>query len=90
MITALKLVNTKHYYTVLKQHSHLSTCIPPPSTRMARSRVVRSSPSLTTRVAAELMGKDYTSSLRKSRKRRLKSEAQQTSSNVNKKSKTGD
>ena len=28
MITALKLVNTKHYYTVLKQHSHLSTCIP--------------------------------------------------------------
>ena len=78
------------YYTVLKQHSHLSTSIPPPSTRMARSRVVRSSPSLTTQAAAELMGIDYTSSLRRSRKRRLKSEAQQTSSNVNKKSKTGD
>ena len=78
------------YYTVLKQHSHLSTCIPPPPTRMARTRVVRSSPSLTTRVAAGLMGIDYTSSLRRSRKRRLKSEAQQTSSNVNKKSKTGD
>ena len=45
---------------------------------------------LTTRVTAELMGMDYTSSLRRSRKRRLKSEAQQTSSNVNKKSKTGD
>ena len=80
------------YYTVLKQHSHLSTCIPPPSTRMARSRVVRSSPRVTTRVAAGLMGIDYTSSLRRSRKRRLKSEAQQTSSisNVNKKSKTRD
>ena len=77
------------YYTVLKQHSHLSTYIPPPSTRMARSRVVRSSPSLTTRVAAELMGIDYTSSLRRSRKQRLQSEAQQTSRNVNKKSKTG-
>ena len=60
------------YYTVLKQHSHLSTSIPPPSTRMARSRVVRSSPSLTTRAAAELMGIDYnTSSLRRSRKRPL-------------------
>ena len=81
---------TLKYARKLKQHSHLSTCIPPPSTRMARSRVVRSSPSLTTRVDAGLMGIDYTSSLRRSRKRRLKSEAQQTSSNVNKKSKTGD
>ena len=40
------------FYTVLKQHGHLSTCTPPPSTRVARSRVVRSSHSLTTRVAA--------------------------------------
>ena len=39
---------------------------------------------LTTRVTAELHR------LRRSRKRRLKSEAQQTSSNVNKKSKIGD
>ena len=45
---------------------------------------------LTIRVTAELMGIDETSSLRRSRKRRLKSETQQTSSNVNKKSKTGD
>ena len=40
------------FYTVLKQHGHLPTCIPPPSTRVARSRVVRSSHSLTTRVAS--------------------------------------
>ena len=30
----------------------VSTCTLPPSTRVARSRIVRSSPSLTTRVAA--------------------------------------
>ena len=38
------------FYTVLKQHGHLSTCTPPPSLRVTRSRVVRRSPSLTTRV----------------------------------------
>ena len=45
------------FYTVLKQHGYLSkyrvsTCTLPPSTRVARSRIVRSSPSLTKRVAA--------------------------------------
>ena len=40
------------YYTALKQQSHLSTCAPPPSTRVTRSRVIRSLPSLSTQVAA--------------------------------------
>ena len=67
------------YYTVLKRHDQLSTCTPPLSTRIARSRVIRSSSSLTTRVAANLAGIQYTGSLNRSRKRRMKdSEAEQT------------
>ena len=84
------IVELKTTQVITLYSNNISTCIPLPSTIVARSRVVRSSPSLTTRVAAGLMGIDYTSSLRRSRKQRLKSEAQQTSSNVNKKSKTGD
>ena len=61
-----------NYYTVVDQHGHLSTCTH--RTRVARSRVIRSSPSLTTGVAAELVGIDYTSSLNRSRKRRMHSE----------------
>ena len=68
------------YYTVLsllKQHDHISTCTPPQSTRVARSSVIRSSPSLTSRVAAELVG-----ILNRSRKRGMNSEAEQASSTV--------
>ena len=73
------------FYTVL---NNMDTYKPAPSTRVAISRVVRSS-LVTKRVADKLVGIDYTSSLNISRKRRMNSEAQQTSSTVNKKSKKG-
>ena len=67
------------YYTVIRQQEHLSTCQPRSPSKLARSRVIRSTTSNTTHALAQQEGIAYSRSLRRARKRWMASESSTSS-----------